>query len=121
MRDEGEERDTERRTLNGRGLEEEGLNEEEVRRVQLALAASTETARCVSWLTRSVEEEAVRASADAKPADGGYAFALAKTAGMVCACRAVEDMWNAVRDGSMADGMRQEREEREKGERRGKR
>lgn len=106
-----------RSTLNAQRWEKEGLNEEEVRRVQQALAASPETARCVTWLAWSVEEEAVRASADAKPADGGYAFALAKTAGMVCACRAIEDMWRAVSDGSMADGMKQEREEREKGER----
>jgi hypothetical protein len=95
----------------------EALGEEEVRRVETLCRTSTETARCVAWLTGSVRDDALRAIADAKPGGEGYAYALAKLAGMVSACAAVEAMWDSVLDGTMAEALKTEREEREKGER----
>lgn len=95
----------------------EALNEEEVRRVEALCRTSRETARCVPWLTGSVRDDAMRALADAKPGADGYGYALAKLAGMVSACAAVEAMWDSVTDGTMAEALKAEREEREKGER----
>jgi hypothetical protein len=95
----------------------EALNEEEVRRVMALCKTSRETARCVAWLAGSVRDDALRALAEAKPAKDGYAYGLAKLAGMVSACAAIEAMWESVQDGTLAEALRQEREEREKGER----
>lgn len=93
------------------------LCEEDVRRVEETCRASRETRECVAWLARSVERDAVRAMADGKADGAGYPFALARLSGMVAACAAVQDMWAAVLDGTMAEGMKEQREEREKKER----
>ena len=99
----------------------EALSEQDVRNVEALCKRSGETARCVAWLTGSVRDDAIRALADAKPNGEGYAYAMAKLAGMIGACSAIEAMWESVTDGSMAEAMRLEREERERGERKERR
>ena len=96
---------------------ESDVTEEEVRRIAQAALRDSDVKRCVAWIARDIRSTAIREAAAAKPADGGYPFALARMAGMLAALNMMEDLWENVCNGELAERMKAEREDAEKGER----